>query len=133
MPASAPSLDAALKLSPHFEHLNSKTLPKGYSAFKGDDKKYAVLELPIQKSENDQRQYRMIRLENGLEALICSDPSTDKAAAALNVRVGHLSDPVRWTASSLCIQLSGFPKRTGGATRSSTLLVCSSSHRMVND
>lgn len=37
----------------------------------------------------------MIRLENGLEALLCSDPTTDKAAAALNVRVGHLSDPVR--------------------------------------
>ena len=58
MPASAASLDAALRLSPHFEHLNSKALPKGYAPFKGQDKKYAVLELPIEKSENDQREYR---------------------------------------------------------------------------
>lgn len=58
MPASAASLDAALRLSPHFEHLNSKALPKGYAPFKGQDKKYAVLESPIEKSENDQREYR---------------------------------------------------------------------------
>lgn len=32
-------------------------------------------------------------LENGLEAIIVSDPKTDKAAAAMDVKVGHLSDP----------------------------------------
>lgn len=32
-------------------------------------------------------------LENGLEAMIVSDPKTDKAAAAMDVKVGHLSDP----------------------------------------
>lgn len=32
-------------------------------------------------------------LENGLEALVVSDPKTDKAAAAMDVKVGHLSDP----------------------------------------
>ena len=37
----------------------------------------------------------LIRLRNGLEALVISDPATDKSAAALTVRVGHLSDPVR--------------------------------------
>jgi len=87
-------LSAALKLSPHFEHLDASKLPKGYTQFtEQHGKRYAVLETPIQKSANDNRDYRMIRLENGLEALICSDPTTDKAAAALNVRVGHLSDP----------------------------------------
>jgi secreted Zn-dependent insulinase-like peptidase len=39
--------------------------------------------------------YSIIRLANGLEAVLISDPTTDKAAAALSVRVGHLSDPVR--------------------------------------
>jgi len=32
-------------------------------------------------------------LENGLEALVISDPKADKASAAMDVKVGHLSDP----------------------------------------
>ena len=36
---------------------------------------------------------RLILLPNGMEALLISDPTTDKASAALDVRVGHLSDP----------------------------------------
>jgi len=32
-------------------------------------------------------------LENGLEALVVSDPKADKASAAMDVKVGHLSDP----------------------------------------
>jgi predicted Zn-dependent peptidase len=32
-------------------------------------------------------------LENGLEALVISDPKCDKASAAMDVKVGHLSDP----------------------------------------
>lgn len=35
----------------------------------------------------------MIRLENGIEAILVSDPETDKAGAALDVHVGHFSDP----------------------------------------
>lgn len=38
--------------------------------------------------------YRMITLSNGLTALLVEDPKTDKAAAAMSVGVGHLSDPV---------------------------------------
>jgi insulysin len=48
----------------------------------------------IRKSQQDDRSYRLIKLENGLEALLVSDATTDKAAASLNVGVGHLSDPV---------------------------------------
>lgn len=48
----------------------------------------------IRKSQQDDRDYRLIKLENGLEALLVSDATTDKAAASLNVGVGHLSDPV---------------------------------------
>lgn len=55
---------------------------------------------PIHKSEQDDREYRMVRLENGLQALLVHDAKTDKAAASLDVAVGHLSDPV--SGSVLC-------------------------------
>lgn len=47
----------------------------------------------IVKSPNDDRDYRLLRLDNGLEALLISDPATDTAAAALNVGVGSAQDP----------------------------------------
>lgn len=49
--------------------------------------------MEIQKPELDQRNYRCIRLENGLEALICQDPECDKASAALDVHIGSMQDP----------------------------------------
>lgn len=50
---------------------------------------------PLQKSDNDDREYRLIRLaSNKLEVLLIHDKDTDKASAALDVHVGHLSDPV---------------------------------------
>jgi hypothetical protein len=48
---------------------------------------------PIVQSPNDNRAYRIIKLHNNLQALLISDPNTDKAAASLSVGVGHLSDP----------------------------------------
>lgn len=47
----------------------------------------------IAKSQQDNRDYRGLQLPNGLKVLLVSDPSTDKAAAALTVDVGHMSDP----------------------------------------
>ena len=44
----------------------------------------------IIKSPADKRQYRAFTLSNKLTALVVSDPSTDKAAAALDVLVGKL-------------------------------------------
>jgi hypothetical protein len=88
-------LAQALSLSPYFDHLDGKRPPKGYepaSAHGGIP--HHVFSAPLKKSELDERSYRMIRLDNGLEALLVSDPKTDKAAASLCVRVGHLSDPV---------------------------------------
>ena len=41
----------------------------------------------------DERSYRYLRLENGLRVLLISDPSTDKAAASLDVNIGHSSNP----------------------------------------
>lgn len=47
----------------------------------------------IGKSQQDNRDYRGLKLTNGLKVLIVSDPVTDKSAAALTVDVGHMSDP----------------------------------------
>ena len=53
-----------------------------------------VLSLKIEKPELDDRSYRLIRLgDNKLEALLVHDPKTDKSSAAMDVHVGHLSDP----------------------------------------
>jgi len=47
----------------------------------------------IRKSPNDAREYRAIRLENGLRAVVVSDPEAEKAAASLDVAIGSGSDP----------------------------------------
>ena len=44
-------------------------------------------------SPNDDRSYRYVILENGLRALLISDPETEKAAAALDVHVGSANNP----------------------------------------
>ncbi|KAK5990278.1 Insulin-degrading enzyme [Cladobotryum mycophilum] len=46
----------------------------------------------LEKPSLDDRDYRVIRLENDLEALLVHDPETDKASAALDVNVGNFSD-----------------------------------------
>ena len=48
---------------------------------------------PIQKSQQDDREYRLIRLDNGLQVMLVHDPTADKAAASLDVAIGHLHDP----------------------------------------
>lgn len=47
----------------------------------------------IERSPADTRDYRAFVLDNGLEALVVSDPDADEGAAALNVNVGSGSDP----------------------------------------
>lgn len=54
---------------------------------------FSVYDMPIEKSQQDDRDYRIIRLDNGLEATLIHDATADKAAASLDVAVGHLSDP----------------------------------------
>lgn len=44
-------------------------------------------------SPHDSRDYRVLSLENGLTALLVSDPAADKAAASMNVSVGSAQDP----------------------------------------
>ena len=45
------------------------------------------------KSPNDERQYRVVTLDNNIEIMLVSDPNTDKSATALSVGVGLLQDP----------------------------------------
>ncbi|KAJ7085711.1 Metalloenzyme, LuxS/M16 peptidase-like protein [Mycena belliarum] len=54
---------------------------------------FLVFKKPVLKSAQDDREYRLIRLENGLEAMLVHDAKADKAAASLDVAVGHLHDP----------------------------------------
>ncbi len=45
------------------------------------------------KSQNDQRQYRYVELDNGLKVILVSDSSADKSAASMDVHIGHMADP----------------------------------------
>jgi hypothetical protein len=54
---------------------------------------FSVYNKPVIKPDNDERDYRVIQLQNGLQAVLIHDAETDKAAASMDVAVGHLSDP----------------------------------------
>ncbi|KAE9395045.1 insulin-degrading enzyme [Gymnopus androsaceus JB14] len=54
---------------------------------------FSIFTKPMHKSPQDDREYRRIRLENGLEAVLIHDGKADSAAASLDVAIGHLSDP----------------------------------------
>ncbi|BBN80826.1 peptidase M16 [Pseudoalteromonas sp. A25] len=45
-------------------------------------------------SNNDNRTYHQLKLDNGLQVLLVSDYSSDKSAAALTVNAGHFDDPI---------------------------------------
>ncbi|KAK9443958.1 uncharacterized protein VB005_02484 [Metarhizium brunneum] len=51
-----------------------------------------VLTDSLEKPPLDVRDYRVVRLGNGLVVLLAHDPQTDKASAALDVNVGCFSD-----------------------------------------
>jgi insulysin len=55
----------------------------------------AVVAPPVTvvQSPNDDRDYRFLTLDNGLQVLLVSDPATDKAAASLVVFRGSYHDP----------------------------------------
>ena len=52
----------------------------------------AETQVPVQ-SPADDKAYRYVELDNGLRALLISDPDTEKAAASLDVYVGSASNP----------------------------------------
>ena len=47
----------------------------------------------IRKSGQDDREYRLVTLPNGIRGVVIHDATTDKAAATVCVHVGSLSDP----------------------------------------
>ncbi|CCD27116.1 metalloendopeptidase NDAI_0J02240 [Naumovozyma dairenensis CBS 421] len=57
------------------------------------NKNYTILNQDFQKPDLDDRSYRFIELPNKLKALLISDPTTDKAAASLDVNIGAFEDP----------------------------------------
>ncbi|CAB4420535.1 unnamed protein product [Rhizophagus irregularis] len=68
-----------------------KNLPSNFTI--SEDKSHAVLSVPIEQSDNDDRSYKLIRLSNELEALLIHDANTDKSSASLDVNVGYFCDP----------------------------------------
>lgn len=47
----------------------------------------------VYKSAKDNRDYAFRQLDNGLKIIVVSDPDADKAAASLDVHIGHMADP----------------------------------------
>jgi insulysin len=55
---------------------------------------YRVFNEDLLTPHNDDRLYKMIKLENGLNATVVHDPDADISAASMDVAIGHLADPV---------------------------------------
>ncbi|KAF8953411.1 Insulinase (Peptidase M16) [Haplosporangium bisporale] len=66
-------------------------LPDGFQY--AHDGSHAFFAQPIERSLNDKREYRLVQLNNQLQVLLIHDAEADKSAAAMDVHVGHLSDP----------------------------------------
>jgi hypothetical protein len=50
-------------------------------------------QIDVMKPPPDDRQYKVAILDNGLRVVLCSDPSSNEAGAAMDVHVGACSDP----------------------------------------
>ncbi|WFD42936.1 insulysin [Malassezia psittaci] len=75
------------------EARNAGFVTKHITLSDGTTASYEAFQGQIEKPVMDECDYELIRLPNKLEAVVISDPETDKASAAMDVRVGHLSDP----------------------------------------
>ena len=68
-PADVPSSDSAFPAG--LEHLDANRLLAGYT----DRGAYAEWTTGIDKSPNDARDYRLVKLKNGLECMLVHDPT----------------------------------------------------------
>ncbi|KAI9058078.1 LuxS/MPP-like metallohydrolase [Trametes sanguinea] len=59
----------------------------------GDAPGFRIFDGEIEKPALDDRQYRLLELHNGLQAVVVSDQAADKAAACLTVATGYTLDP----------------------------------------
>ncbi len=75
-------------------------LPSAFSKEQSSDKGYTIIEntatLPIKTPAFSDRKLVKIRLDNGLEAILISDPKTDQSAATIAVRAGSWQDPEQY-------------------------------------
>lgn len=60
----------------NLEHLDSSLLVEGYEYVAGEG--YAVYAKDMIKSPNDECNYRLIRLSNGMEVCLVNDPKAEK-------------------------------------------------------
>lgn len=77
-------------------HFSSLALLVALTACQQATKEELVLENQNTKpiiSENDDRDYATLHLDNGLDVILVSDTTSDKSAASLSVGVGMLKDP----------------------------------------
>lgn len=68
---------------------------------------YDSVELVTENQEKpllDNRLYRVIGLSNQLDVFLIHDPDTSKAAAAMDVNVGSLSDPKDMLGTAQAVQ-----------------------------
>ncbi|YCL18138.1 Pro-a-factor processing enzyme [Komagataella phaffii] len=75
---------------PNFSFIFNRTRPKHSLS---SSMTYQILTENVVKPDLDDRSYRVIELPNKLRALLIHDPTTDKAAASLDVNVGNFYDP----------------------------------------
>ena len=59
---------------------------------RGGDTAIAPPATPL-RAPDDRREYRHLVLENGLRVLLCSEPDSSIAGAAVAVGAGHYDDP----------------------------------------
>ena len=60
----------------------------------GPSESYKYYDGPFHRPVQDDRQYRLLQLTSGLEAVLVNDLKADKSAACLTVAAGYLQDPV---------------------------------------
>lgn len=95
-----PAISHRLWLKPYLRppavHLRrmATVTPSDWISISSQNGHYQQFNKPIIKSEQDDRDYRIIILDNGMQVTLVHDAKADKAAASLDVAVGHLYDPV---------------------------------------
>lgn len=65
----------------------------------------------IQEAPNDQTQYRRLRLANGLEVIVGSNPRVHCASASIAILLGSLHEPVCRFLCTLTTQLIFFERK----------------------
>lgn len=84
------NLNINSKLKHRCTHTENKSINMTFGE-KNEKNSIEVMDTPY-KSENDKKLYRVIRLPNGLKALLISDPTADKNEENIEATAAVLSD-----------------------------------------